>query len=276
MIRESNRRNEVTSQASRFVGSIPENYDQKMAPHFMEDYAADLARRVAVRHPKSVLELAAGTGIATRALRDALPDDCDLVASDLNPPMLEVAQAKFKAGEHVRFEQVDATDLQFEDASFDVVTCQFGVMFFPDKVRSYKEVRRILKPGGGYVFNTWGSWEDNPHGRVVYEVTERFYPEDPPAFYKVPFSYHDADEIRESLLVARFTDVTVTPVSFRSKILSTARLAQGLVYGNPIVEEIANRGGDPEMIRDAVAKAIEYEIGSELALHALVVQASVE
>jgi len=157
-----------------------------------------------------------------------------------------------------------------------VITCQFGVMFFPDKARSYKEVLRTLKPGGRYVFNTWGSWEDNPFARIVYEVTERLYPEDPPAFYKVPFSYHDPEEIRESMRIAGFPVVAITPVSFRPKVLSAARFAQGVVFGNPLLEEITNRGGDPETIRDAVAKAIETEVGPTLSLHALVVEASVD
>lgn len=264
----------MASQAARFVGSIPENYDHGLGPHIFVDYAADLAHRVAHLRPERVLELAAGTGIVTRKLRDALPDECDLIATDLNPPMLEVARKKFSEGESLRFEQADATDLSYEDASFDVVTCQFGVMFFPDKARSYREVLRVLKPGGAYLFNTWGSWEDNPFARVIYEVTEALYPDDPPAFYKVPFSYYDADEIHDAVRAAGFRDVRVTPVAFESELISAARFAQGAVFGNPILEEITSRGGDPEGIRDAVAQAIETEIGSALTLRALVVEAS--
>ena len=266
----------MATEASRFVGSIPENYDQGLGPHIFVDYADDLARRVADLRPNRVLELAAGTGIVTRKLRDALPNNCELVASDLNPPMLEVAVAKFAPEERVRFEQVDATDLQFDDESFDVVTCQFGVMFFPDKARSYAEVRRVLKPSGSYVFNTWGSLNDNPFARIAHEVTERFFPEDPPEFYKVPFSYHDANEIRQSVLAAGFAEATITPLSFQPKIPSAERFAQGLVFGNPLFEEIGNRGGDPEIIRDAVADAIEAQLGSKMALRALIIHAATE
>lgn len=137
----------MTRQAARFVGSIPEHYDNYLGPRLFDYYAADLTARVAASDPRSVLELAAGTGIVSRCLRDALPADTTLVASDLNPPMLAVAGNKFEAGENIRFEAVDATHLPYDDASFDVVACQFGVMFFPDKERAYEEVRRVLKPG---------------------------------------------------------------------------------------------------------------------------------
>jgi ubiquinone/menaquinone biosynthesis C-methylase UbiE len=264
----------MSTQASQFVGSIPENYDTGLGPHIFVDYADDLANRVASLDPKSVLELAAGTGIVTRKLRDALSNDCDLLASDLNPPMLEFAKVKFEPSEQVRFEQLDATEIGFDEGSFDVVACQFGVMFFPDKARSYSEVRRVLKPNGTYVFNVWDSWDANPFARITHEAVEKFFPNDPPGFYRVPFSYHDADEIRDSLSRAGFNRVTVEHIPLQSKIPSAARFAQGLVFGNPLYDEIVSRGGDPEDVRMAVTAAIEQELGEEMPLQALVVNAS--
>ena len=130
----------MSSQASEFVGSIPENYDKGLGPRIFFDYAVDLADRVSKLNPTSVLELAAGTGIVTRRLRDALPENCHLLATDLNAPMLQVAKKKFGPIEKVLFETADASRLQFDDELFDTVTCQFGVMFFPDKEQSYSEV----------------------------------------------------------------------------------------------------------------------------------------
>ena len=172
----------MSSQASEFIGSIPEHYDKGLGPRIFFDYADDLADRVSKLNPGSVLELAAGTGIVTRRLRDALPDNCELLATDLNAPMLAVAQKKFDRSENVRFETADASRLQFDDEFFDTVTCQFGVMFFPDKERSYSEVSRVLKPGGHYVFNVWGSWEKNPFAELVHEVIAEYFPDDPPGF----------------------------------------------------------------------------------------------
>ena len=264
----------MTTTASQFVGSIPENYDHGLGPHIFIGYAGDLAERVAGRAPRRVLELAAGTGIVTRHLRDRLPESTQIIASDLNLPMLEVARAKFPGDETVSFEQVDALDIPFEAADFDVVTCQFGVMFFPDKARSYAEVLRVLKPGGHYVFNVWDSWATNPFARVTHEAVEAFFPDDPPGFYKVPFSYHDPDEIRDAVAAAGFSDVKIQPVPLRSPIPSAARFAEGLVYGNPLLLEISERGGDPEAVRSAVEQAITAELGPEMPLQAIVVEAT--
>jgi len=261
-------------QAANFVGSIPENYDRGLGPHIFTDYADDLAARVAELRPATVLELAAGTGIVTRKLRDVLERDCELLASDLNPPMLEVAQAKFQADELVRFEKVDAMTLKFDEATFDVVACQFGVMFFPDKERSYAEVLRVLNPGGSYVFNLWDSWDSNPFARITHETVAAFFPDDPPGFYKVPFGYHDADEIKASVLRAGFNRVTVDYLPLKSKIRSAATFAKGLVFGNPLSEEIITRGGDPQAVCAAVEDAIARHLGSEMPLTALVVQAT--
>src|SRR5262245_55217268 len=165
--------------AAEYVGSIPQHYDRCLGPLIFIDYAADIAHRVAARSPARVLETAAGTGIATRCLRDILPAGVRLTATDLNPPMLEIARTKFRPGEQVEFQPADATALPFADGSFDAVICQFGVMFFPDKDKSYREAFRILPPGGRYLFNVWDSHRHNPAGRIAHEVIGSFFPHDP-------------------------------------------------------------------------------------------------
>ena len=264
----------MSEQASRFIGSIPENYDEGLGPVIFVDYAQDLARRIQVLQPTSVLELAAGTGILSSAIRDKISDQCRLVVSDLNAPMLDVAQSKFKAADLVEFEVVDATNLQYADASFAAVVCQFGVMFFPDKLQSYREVHRVLESGGSYVFNVWTAWAENPFAQIVHEVLEASFPDNPPGFYKVPFGYHDADEIRQSLLQAGFDSVVTEHVPITSTIPSAATFARGLIYGNPVFEEIALRGGDPNQVFESVHKALATRLGDRMPLQALVVQAT--
>jgi ubiquinone/menaquinone biosynthesis C-methylase UbiE len=263
----------MTRQASRFVGSIPEHYDRFLGPRIFCDFADDLAARVAGLQPKSVLELAAGTGIVTRRLRDVLPDDCALTATDLNPPMLEMAQSKSQADENIRFEPADATALPHSDSSFDTVVCQFGVMFFPDKQRSYQEALRVLNPGGRYILNVWGSWKNNPFAQIVHETVSEFFPDDPPGFYKVPFSYHDGGIIEEALSQAGFSQVEAQPVHVTSEIPSAVEFATGLIFGNPLFEEITSRGGDPKRICSAVANAIDDQLGRCMPLQALVIEA---
>ncbi len=264
----------MTAQSSRFVGSIPEHYDRGLGPRIFVDYAVDLAARVAQHQPRSVLELAAGTGIVTRALRDALPAECRLLASDLNPPMLEAARTKFRDDEQIDFETVDAMQLQFEDESFDALVCQFGVMFFPDKIESYREARRVLQPGGHYHLNVWDSWAQNPFAEIAHQTVAEFFPDDPPGFYKLPFHYHDMDQIREDLTEAGFEEISILQLPLESAIPSPQGFARGLVLGNPLFEEILNRDGDPEAVCTAVAAAIDEQLGSSMHLQAIVVDAA--
>jgi len=258
---------------AQFVGTIPENYDRGLGPHIFEGYADDLARRVADLNPDKLLELAAGTGIVTRRLLDALGEGSELLATDLNEPMLEVARTKFESTDGVSFEQADAMSLPYPDATFDVITCQFGVMFFPDKPRSYREAKRVLKTGGSYIFNVWGSWAANPFAQLAHETVAAFFPDEPPGFYTVPFGYHDADEIQDALQNAGFSEVSIDEVNLVSRISSPDTFARGLVFGNPLFQEVTDRGGDPDEVCATVSTAIEDKLGSQMPLQAFVISA---
>lgn len=254
----------MSSENARFVGNIPEHYDQGLGPVIFADYADDLARRVEAANPALVLEIAAGTGILTRCLRDRLPAGVRLTATDLNAPMLERAQSKFGPGEPVEFQTADAMVLPFRDASFDAVVCQFGIMFFPDKDRCNREVLRVLEPGGHYFFSVWGGFDDNPFGRIAYEVVASFFPDDPPQFYKVPYSCAAIEPIRDSLSGAGFADIEVSEVAREGVIADARAFAVGLIYGNPAIGEIRARGGvDPDRLVDAIAETLWREFGPD-------------
>ena len=147
-------------------------------------------------------------------------------------------------------------------------------MFFPDKERSYAEVHRVLKPGGSYLFNVWDTWQKNPFAQITHQAVEAFFPDNPPGFYKVPFSYNDAAEIEGSLSRAGFSRVTIERLPLRSKIPSAMDFAKGLVFGNPVYDEIVTQGGNPDTLCAAVADAIDRQLGQEMPLQALIVQAS--
>ena len=234
----------MSSYAGKYIGSTPQHYDEFLGPLIFVDYAADIVQRVAASNPARVLETAAGTGIVTRKLRDALPARAHLTATDLNPPMLEVARTKFRTGEQVEFQPADAVALPFPGASFDAVVCQFGVMFFPDKGKSNSEVYRVLGPGGRYVFSVWDSHRYNPFGRIAHEVAGSFFPTDPPQFYNVPFSYYEIDPIKESIIEAGFTDINAAVIRLEKSIPDATIFARGLVYGSPLIEQVRARGGD--------------------------------
>lgn len=254
----------VKDNAAGFTGSIPQHYDQGLGPMIFIDYASEMSQRVATLTPGRVLETAAGTGILTRKLRDILPAEVRLTATDLNAPMLEIAADKFRPDEEVDFQPADAMALPFEDSSFDVVVCQFGLMFFPDKDRSFREVRRVLAPGGGYLFSVWDSHRYNPFGRIADEVARRFFPVDPPQFYRVPFSCYQLDPIKEATISAGFTKFNAEVVTIEKQIPDAEAFARGLVYGNPLIDQIQARGGvEPERIVEAVLQQLRSEFGSD-------------
>jgi ubiquinone/menaquinone biosynthesis C-methylase UbiE len=249
---------------SSFTGSIPDHYDRGLGPVIFVDFADDMARRVAATGAIRVLEIAAGTGIVTRRLRDLLPSDAHLTATDLNPPMLEVARTKFRPGEQVDFQLADAVALPFPDAAFDAVVCQFGVMFFPDKERSYREVHRVLSSRGHYFFSVWDSHRRNPFGRLAHEIIGGFFPADPPQFYQVPFGYHRIDPIKESLTDAGFADIKVAVLSVEKEIPDVASFARGIICGSPVIDQIRARGGvEPDRIVEAIAVALRREFGAD-------------
>src|SRR6266404_2943225 len=256
----------MAGEASGYVGSIPHHYDQNLGPLLFTDYAADLACRIATLNPRRVLETAAGTGIVTRALRDALPANAKLTATDLNAPMLDIAATKFHPSEAVDFRTADATALPFADASFEAIVCQFGVMFFPDKDKSYREAFRVLATGGHYVFSIWDSHYHNPIGRIAHEVIVSFFPADPPQFQSVPFAYR-FEPIKESLIDAGFANISATILKSQKGIADFAMLARGLVYGSPIIDQVQQRGGvDAERIVDALVRKYRDAFGDEPAM----------
>ena len=177
-----------------FAGSIPEIYDRYLVPLIFDSYALDLASRLAEANPLEVLETAAGTGVLTRAIASRLPADARIVATDLNQPMLDRARARQSQNGRIEWKQADALALPFENQSFDVVACQFGVMFFPEKVQGYREAWRVLKPGGRFHFNVWDRISENEFADTVTEALAAVFPHDPPRFLaRTPHGYHDVE-----------------------------------------------------------------------------------
>src|SRR2546423_1967255 len=196
-----------------FTGSIPELYDTYLVPLIFEPYAGDLARRAGALAPSRVLEIAAGTGVVTRAMAHTLAASADIVATDLNQKMLDRA-AEVGTVRPVRWQQADAMRLPFDDARFDVVVCQFGVMFFPDKVAAYAEARRVLRHGGTLLFNAWDRIEQNEFADAVTVTLAEVFPDDPPRFMaRTPHGYFDTAAIRRDLVAAGFTAPRIETVA---------------------------------------------------------------
>jgi ubiquinone/menaquinone biosynthesis C-methylase UbiE len=247
-----------------FAGSIPEIYDRFLVPLIFESYARDLAERLAKVKPQDVLETAAGSGVLTRAIVSSLPAHVRIVATDLNQPMLDHAAARQSRESRITWRQADALALPFGDQKFDVVACQFGVMFFPDKVQGYKEARRVLRPGGQFFFNVWDRISENEFADIVTEALAALFPHDPPRFMaRTPHGYHDVERIRAELNAAGFVDISVDVVDDRSKASSPLDPAIAYCQGTPLRNEIEAR--DASRLEDATkqsAAALAHRFGS--------------
>jgi SAM-dependent methyltransferase len=246
-----------------FVGHIPEIYQTRLVPLLFEPYADDLAARVAALAPKRVLEIAAGTGVVTRALAKALPPDAEIVATDLNRPMLDRA-ARIGTARAVVWRHADAMALPFDDLSFDVVLCQFGVMFFPDKVKAHTEARRVLRGGGTYLFNTWDRLMENEFADEVEHAVAAMFPEDPPGFLgRTPYGYYERDLIAAHLRAAGFEgEPPITSMIARSVAASPREPAVALVEGTPLRNEVEAR--DASRLAEATetaARAVAKRFG---------------
>jgi ubiquinone/menaquinone biosynthesis C-methylase UbiE len=239
-----------------FAGSIPEIYDRYLVPLIFDSYALDLAERVAEGGPQSVLEMAAGTGVLTRTMASRLPAYAHIVATDLNQPMLDHAKARQSHADRIEWKQADALALPFEDERFDAVACQFGVMFFPDKIQGYKQAHRVLKPGGRLLFNVWDRISENEFADVVNEALTVFFPRDPPCFMaRTPHGYHDVERIRIELNAAGFSNVSVETVDGSSEASSPLDPAIAFCQGTPLRNEIESR--DASGLEDATKYAAE-------------------
>jgi SAM-dependent methyltransferase len=245
-----------------FVGSLPQIYQSHLVPLIFEPYAADMAGRLSARPPNRLLEVAAGTGAVTRKLASALPPSTSIVASDLNQPMLEQAVAT-GTSRPVEWRRADALDLPFEDGAFDVVVCQFGAMFFPDKPKAFAEARRVLRPGGTFLFTVWDRIEENDFADTVTSALAEQFPTDPPRFLsRTPHGYTDAAAIQRDLAAGGFTaQPKIASVPARSRAASPNIPAIGYCQGTPLRNEIEARGASLSQATALVTEAVARRHG---------------
>lgn len=246
-----------------FRGSIPALYDQYLGPMIFAPYADDLAARLADLRYGRVLETAAGTGVLTRALVAALPQDVAIVATDLNQPMLDHAASQLSS-ERVTWQQADAHRLPFPDGLFDVVVCQFGVMFFQEKPRAFAEAARVLKPGGRFLLSVWDRIEENEFADVVVRAVAALYPQNPPMFLaRTPHGHHDTATLEAQLCTAGFTATRVESLTRKSRAPDALAVAIGYCQGTPMRNEIEAQGAETlATATQAAAEAIAARYGS--------------
>lgn len=246
-----------------FSGSIPKLYETHLVPLIFEPYAADLKQRLASMNLSRILEVAAGTGVVTRALA-SIPN-VSIVATDLNQAMLDQAAAVGTA-RPVQWQQADAMALPFADGAFDAVVCQFGVMFFPDKAKAFSEARRVLKPGGVFIFNVWDGLSDNEFADTIATALEAVFPDDPPRFLaRTPYGYHDRSTIERELASGGFTKpARIVTLAARSRAPSALEPAIAYCQGTPLRTEIEARDASRlGAATDKAAAAIALRFGMD-------------
>ena len=253
----------MSSTTPLFGGSVIANYDQYLVPLIFEEYAQDLAARAAIPTGGRALEIACGTGVLTRHLSAALPAGATLVATDISATMVHAARGNVEHSDHdsVEYKTADGTNLPFDDDSFDMVSCQFGVMFYADKRVGYRETARVLKPGGSFVFNVWDAFAENAFCRIVHETVVALQPDDPPTFLSGPFGYYDLETIKSELQASGFDEVAFSVLPRTSRASSAKDVAMALVAGTPLATQLAERGIEQAAFV-AVEEALVHEFGS--------------
>jgi len=262
-----------------FAGSIPKFYDRYLVPLLFEPYAADLVNRLASRSLGRVLEVAAGTGVVTRALASVLPERVSIVATDLNQPMLDQASA-LGTTRPVDWRQADAMQLPFQDGAFDAVVCQFGVMFFPEKAQALSEAHRVLRPGGVLVFNVWDRLEENEFADTVTAALASLFPEDPPRFLaRTPHGYHAHSRIEQDLVSSGFSaPPEIVTLAARSRATSPRDPAIAFCQGTPLRNEIeahgASRLGEAtDLAADAIGRRFgRGEVDGKMQAHVVTIE----
>src|SRR5436309_3869049 len=262
-----------------FAGSIPKLYDTYLVPLIFEPYAADLANRLRSRSLSRVLEIAAGTGVVTRALASVLPAGVSIVATDLNQAMLDQASA-VGTKRTVEWRQADALQLPFPDGTFDAVVCQFGVMFFPEKAKAFSEARRVLRRGGVLIFNVWDRLEENEFADTVTEALASVFPEDPPRFLaRTPYGYHERSRIEQDLGSSGFSGPPeIVTLAARSRAKSPRDSAIAFCQGTPLRNEIeahgASRLGEAtDLAADAIGRRFgRGDVDGKMQAHVVTVE----
>jgi SAM-dependent methyltransferase len=246
-----------------FSGSIPSLYEKYLVPLIFESYATDVVNRLASKSLGHILEIAAGTGVVTRALTTALPESVSIVATDLNQAMLDQASS-IGTKRPVEWRQADAMQLPFQDEMFDAVVCQFGVMFFPDKPQAFSEARRVLKSGGVFIFNVWDRIEENEFADVITTSLESVFPDDPPLFLvRTPYGYYEHSTIEKDLANGGFiAPPRIDTVAARSRAESAQIPAIAYCQGTPLKNEIELRDASRlDEATDVAAEAIAQQFG---------------
>lgn len=243
--------------ASRtYSGSVPDYYDNCLGPAWFDAFATDLAQRLPTNPRGDVLEIACGTGLVTRRLREHLDAGVRLVATDLSKAMLDYARGKVGDSHRIEWLEADAVYLPFDGREFAAVVCGFGFMFVPDKSAAFRETGRVLKEGGTLLFDVWDRIEENLHHAACAEVIEGMFPGDEEVRFRFPYEMYDPSLLRRLLAETDFDVVNIEKKRFPVDRVSARTIATGQVRGTPRSLLIEKRGASLDEVVEKVTKAL--------------------
>jgi len=262
----------MVSASTSFTG--PQYYD-RLGPIWMDSFAADLVQRLPEHPPGEVLEIACGTGIVTRRLRERLSPSLRLVATDLSKAMLDYARDRLDGRKGIEWREADVLKLPFEDGSFGAVVCGFGLMFAPDRQAALAEARRVLAKDGMLLFNVWDRIEENRHALVNAEVLEALFPGDLEMKYRFPYEMNDPGLLRRLLAGARFRETRIETKRIPLEPADPRTIATAQIRGTPRSALLEERGVSLDLVIDRLIEALTKAGGNPYRGHAqaVVVQA---
>jgi SAM-dependent methyltransferase len=263
----------MASATATFSG--PQYYDRHLGPIQFDPFAAELVRRLPPRPLGDALEIACGTGLVTRRLRERLDPALRLTATDLSATMLDYAKTQLGRHDGIEWREADALKLPFADGAFGAVACGFGIMFVPDRQAMLKEARRVLVDGGILLLSVWDRVEENPHALASAQVIEAMFPGDAEMRFRTPYEMHDPALLRQLLAGARFSDVRIETKRIPFEGADPHNIATGQIRGTPRSALIEKKGVPLELVIDKVAAALASRGGNPYRGHAqgLIVEA---
>jgi ubiquinone/menaquinone biosynthesis C-methylase UbiE len=237
-----------------FGGSAPENYQRYFVPAIGVPLAADLIDTAALRPGERVLDVACGTGAVARLAAERVGLTGAVAGLDLNPGMLAVAQAVTPPSLPIEWHEANAEAMPLPAEAFDVVLCQMGLQFVPDKPAALREMRRVLAPGGRLAVNVPGPTA--PIFAIMDEALARHIGPEAAAFVRVVFSLHDPDEIRILINSVGFRDVDVQPGTKTLRLPPPEEFFWQYVQSSPLLMPVAQSDDESRaaLERDVVAK----------------------
>jgi ubiquinone/menaquinone biosynthesis C-methylase UbiE len=245
----------------QLAGSAAEVYEQHLVPAIFGPWAPVVVDAAGVRPGERVLDVACGTGVVTREAARRLGPRGILVGVDNNPGMLAVARTVPFDGPPVEWREADAMALPFSDTAFDVVFCQLGLQYFPDRSAALREMRRVLVHGGRVVILVWQSIDHSPGFALLADALEGHIGVRAATIMRAPFTLGDGEELRASIAQAGFRDITMFTAVGTVRFRSAADFVQYQVAGSPLSAPVgeANERARHELTEEVRRGIASYE-----------------